>query len=121
MGVVEERKIMRKAAIESAAEAVGLIEKILGPVSAVVIGSYARGDFNQWSDVDLLVISPKFTQNPLSRFEQLIEVLNKYPSLEIIPLTPREFERQRKLKTPMAEEATLKGVVIRDEFSFFHR
>ncbi|GBC70934.1 hypothetical protein HRbin02_00707 [Candidatus Calditenuaceae archaeon HR02] len=119
MGVAEERKIMRKAAIESAVQAVGLIEKILGPVSAVVIGSYARGDFNQWSDVDLLVISPKFTKNPLNRFEQLIEVLKRYPSLEIIPLTPQDFQRQRKLKTPMAEEATRRGVVIRDELNIF--
>ncbi|MEM2042667.1 MAG: nucleotidyltransferase domain-containing protein [Nitrososphaerota archaeon] len=115
MGIFEERKRLRKAAIESAAEAVGMIERILGPVSAAVIGSYARGDFNEWSDVDLLVISPRFARNPLERFDQLIDVLREYPDLEIIPLTPQEFLRQKKLRTPMVIEAIRKGIIIKDQ------
>jgi Nucleotidyltransferase domain. len=35
-----------------------------------MIGSYARGDFNRWSDVDLVVISD-FKGNPLERLEKL--------------------------------------------------
>lgn len=119
MGVVEERKRMRKAAVEAAVEAVELVEKIVGPVSAALIGSYARGDFNQWSDVDLLVVSPRFAPNPLNRFDQVADVLKKFPSLEIIPLTLREFERQRRLKTPLAEETMWTGVVIKDALGIF--
>ncbi|MEM3080754.1 MAG: nucleotidyltransferase domain-containing protein [Nitrososphaerota archaeon] len=119
MGVAEERRLMKKAAVESAVEAVRCIEKILGQVSAAVIGSYARGDFNRWSDIDLLVVSPNFTPNPLNRLEQLANVLKKYPSLEIMPLTPQEFQRQRKLKTPMVEEVIQKGVIITDELNIF--
>jgi hypothetical protein len=119
MGIVEERRLMRKAAAEAAAEAVKLVEMIVGPVSAALIGSYARGDFNQWSDVDLLVVSPGFAPNPLDRFDQVAEVLKKFPSLEIIPLTLREFERQKRLKTPLAEETMRTGVVIKDELGIF--
>jgi len=119
MGIVEERRLMRKAATEAAAEAVKLVEMIVGSVSAALIGSYARGDFNQWSDVDLLVVSPGFAPNPLDRFEQVAEVLKKFPSLEIIPLTLREFERQKRLKTPLAEETMRTGVVIKDELGIF--
>ncbi|MDJ0271694.1 MAG: nucleotidyltransferase domain-containing protein [Aigarchaeota archaeon] len=119
MGIVEERRLMRKAATEAAAEAVKLVEMIVGSVSAALIGSYARGDFNQWSDVDLLVVSPGFAPNPLDRFEQVAEVLKKFPSLEIIPWTLREFERQKRLKTPLAEETMRTGVVIKDELGIF--
>ncbi|MEM4354189.1 MAG: nucleotidyltransferase domain-containing protein [Candidatus Caldarchaeum sp.] len=119
MGVAEERRLMKKAAVESAVEAVKWMEKILGRVSAAVIGSYARGDFNRWSDVDLLVVSPNFTSAPLNRFEQIADVLKKYPSLEIMPLTPQEFQRQRRLKTPLVEELIRKGVIIKDELNIF--
>lgn len=119
MGIVEERRLMRKAATEAAAEAVKLVEMIVGSVSAALIGSYARGDFNQWSDVDLLVVSPGFAPNPLDRFDQVAEVLKKFPNLEIIPLTLREFERQKRLKTPLAEETMRTGVVIKDELEIF--
>ncbi len=121
MGVVEEREMMRRMAVAAAAEAVRLVEKIVGPVSAAVVGSYARGDFNQWSDVDLLVVSPRFDPNPLNRFEQVVEVLKKFPSLEIIPLTLREFERQRRLKTPLAMEAIGRDVVLKDAFNILGR
>ncbi|MEM4407407.1 MAG: nucleotidyltransferase domain-containing protein [Candidatus Caldarchaeum sp.] len=119
VGVAEERRLMKKAAVESAVEAVKWMEKILGRVSAAVIGSYARGDFNRWSDVDLLVVSPNFTSAPLNRFEQIADVLKKYPSLEIMPLTPQEFQRQRRLKTPLVEELIRKGVIIKDELNIF--
>jgi Nucleotidyltransferase domain. len=36
--------------------------------SAFLVGSYARGDFNLWSDVDIVVIS-NFVGNPLVRLK----------------------------------------------------
>lgn len=39
-------------------------------VSAILIGSYARGDFNKWSDVDVLLIA-EFAGNPLERLWKL--------------------------------------------------
>ena len=29
---------------------------------AVIFGSYARGEADQWSDVDVLIVSPRFNQ-----------------------------------------------------------
>ncbi|MCS6785162.1 MAG: nucleotidyltransferase domain-containing protein [Candidatus Caldarchaeum sp.] len=68
---------LKEAAVESAFKAVRELEERLGPVSAAVVGSYARGDFNQWSDLDVLVVSPNFVGNPLERFEQFVEVSKK--------------------------------------------
>ncbi|MCS7129609.1 MAG: nucleotidyltransferase domain-containing protein [Candidatus Caldarchaeum sp.] len=119
MEVVEERRRMKRAALESAAKAVERMEQVLGPVSAAMVGSYARGDFNRWSDVDLVVVSPNFDQNPLKRFEQVLEAVKTSPSIEVIPMTPAEFQRQQKLRTPLAEEAAKTGVVIRDGLKLF--
>jgi uncharacterized protein len=30
------------------------------PLRAVLFGSFARGEANQWSDIDLVVIAPEF-------------------------------------------------------------
>lgn len=119
--VAEERRRMKAAALESARRFVELAEEVLGPVTAVVVGSYARGDFNAWSDVDLLVVSPNFDRNPLRRFDQLSEAVKAGPALEVIPLTPEEFGRQVRLGTPLAEEALTVGVVIRDGLGLLKR
>lgn len=65
-----------------------IVEK-LGKLTAILHGSHARGDFNIWSDIDLIILSEKFGG---------IRVLDRYelinptpPRLEPIPLTPSEF------------------------------
>jgi len=40
-------------------------------VTAVLVDSYARGDFNLWSDVDVLLISDSFPERPLERLKML--------------------------------------------------
>ncbi len=61
----------------------------LGRVTVILYGSYARGDYNLWSDIDLLVISEKFKN---------VRILDRYdlipqppPGVEPVPLTPGEF------------------------------
>ena len=36
------------------------LSRELGNVTFILFGSYARGDFNLWSDIDIIVISDKF-------------------------------------------------------------
>ena len=61
----------------------------LGKVAVILHGSYARGDFNLWSDVDLIIVSEAFRGvRPLDRYD----LLPKQPPLvEPILLTPSEF------------------------------
>lgn len=39
--------------------------------TVILIGSYARGDFNLWSDVDILLISESLSGNPIERLKAL--------------------------------------------------
>ncbi|MEM0139007.1 MAG: nucleotidyltransferase domain-containing protein [Ferroplasma sp.] len=36
------------------------LEDKLGKITLILFGSYARGDFNLWSDVDIIIISEYF-------------------------------------------------------------
>ena len=60
-------------------------------------GSWARGDQREWSDVDLMLISPRFRGvrfiDRLSALYDHWELLNPYA--ELLAYTPEEFERAR--------------------------
>ena len=66
-----------------------LVEK-LGPVTIILYGSYARGDFNQWSDVDLVVVSDKFSGIRVLDRYKLIEDLVE-PLIQPVLLAPEEL------------------------------
>lgn len=59
----------------------------------ILFGSYARGVEHDWSDVDLVVVSPSFGKK--NSFDELVDInviANKIsPMIEAHPATPREF------------------------------
>ncbi|WP_244403828.1 nucleotidyltransferase domain-containing protein [Pyrolobus fumarii] len=64
----------------------------IGRVSVLLHGSYARGDFNLWSDVDLIIVSEVFRGiRPLDRYKLVQDVLPD--KVEPIPMTPEELRR----------------------------
>lgn len=80
--------------------------------TVILIGSYARGDFNEWSDVDVVLIS-ELTGSPLDRLKKI-----SYPAeFEVIPLTLGEFLRMLRRKNPIAVEAIERGIILRDDFN----
>ncbi|MHB1708354.1 MAG: nucleotidyltransferase domain-containing protein [Thermoplasmataceae archaeon] len=107
MDVVEKRVIQREAIV---AEATAFASSLDFRVSAFLIGSYSRGDFNLWSDVDIVMISD-FTGNILERLKKL-----DFPSgYEIIPLTFNEFRHMLSKKNPICMELKSYGVALRDD------
>ena len=54
--IIERRRALRNRAIEVAREFAECASSKLGKIVAVLHGSYARGDFGEWSDVDVLVV-----------------------------------------------------------------
>ncbi|MEB3806768.1 MAG: nucleotidyltransferase domain-containing protein [Desulfurococcales archaeon] len=65
---------------------------------AYVFGSYVRGDWIETSDVDLVIVSPSFRG---TRFIDRLELVYRLewrarlkPWIEVIPLTPEEFEER---------------------------
>ncbi len=79
--------------------------------TVILIGSYSRGDFNFWSDIDVILIAE--TDKPPHK--RLYEI--DYPAgFEIIFLTPKEFKKLLTRKEPIAIEAITKGIIVRDDY-----
>ena len=76
-------------------------------VEAYLFGSYARGDWVDTSDVDLVIVSPHFSEmRMLERLDLIARLqlrLNLGRWVEALPYTPEEFE-----------EAKHRSVAIRD-------
>jgi len=106
MEIIREREEERRKVIK---EARAWAKSLQLKSTVILIGSYARGDFNLWSDVDILLIA-HFEGNVLQRLKNI----NHPPGYEILPLTPNEFYRLMKRRDPLALDALTYGVVLRD-------
>lgn len=107
--VLQRRHAERAALLERARRWVAVLRGSIRIERAVVFGSVARGDFNRWSDVDLLLVSDDFEGPPLRRLEQL-----GYRPGRIEPVcwTTAEWSEQRERANPIAEEAERAGVSV---------
>ena len=83
-----------------------------GAKRAILFGSYARGEADEYSDVDLVII--KETGLPFldrdTDFQGLFEATRK--ALQILVYTPDEFERMRAGGNPFILNVIKDGVVI---------
>ena len=111
MEVVKRRTLERKRVINELAEWASALSF---KATAVLVGSYARGDFNLWSDVDVVLVA-EFEGGPVERLKRLDVPVG----VQVIPLTPREFSRLLAKRNPLAVEAVERGVVLRDDFGLF--
>jgi hypothetical protein len=112
MEVIRERKRLREQAIRKASSwAKGLAFKC----SVILVGSYARGDFNLWSDVDILLVSKDFKKGPVDR----LKALDIPSGFQVIPITPKELKRLLAKKDQLAIEAFSSGIVLRDDLRLF--
>ena len=108
MEVIKQRERKRIEIIKAARK---WVRDLNFRVSAILIGSYARGDFNLWSDVDILLISDTFKGNPLDR----LKTLDPPAGFQIIPISMEEFKILLRRKDILAEEALRHGVILRDD------
>jgi uncharacterized protein len=76
-------------------------------------GSYARGDFEQWSDLDVLVVLDTFERSPLElkRTSQLVGDLSLEYLITISPVFLREQEWSMGDK-PLLRNVRAEGVAI---------
>lgn len=77
----------------------------------VAFGSVARGDSDQWSDLDLLIVAE--TSRPfLERFKDFAGLYNVWPRLDLLIYTPAEIARMIAEENPLVLRALAEGVVV---------
>lgn len=95
--------------LDSLVEYARLVESKIGPATLILYGSFARGDFNLWSDVDVIVVSDAFEGvRPLDRYDLLPAV----ERVEPVPVTLQEFRKM--LSKPSWRYALRDAVIIVD-------
>ncbi len=111
--IIEERQGKRRQALRIAYRFAKCVERRLGPVKVIIYGSYARGDFNVWSDIDVLVITREvLPENPVQRLDLIEECISEYPVVEPVIITVEELIRRK--NNPIIREALERGVVVYD-------
>ena len=78
-------------------QTIELLRKKVRIDQAFLFGSHAKGGADEWSDVDLAVISPDFARMSHRRvIDLLVEVaLAVDPSVEVLPYTPKDLREAR--------------------------
>ena len=86
--------------------------KAAGARRAIIFGSYARGEADAWSDLDLVIIADTSLPFP-ERFKSFRGVFEAYRrAMEILVYTPEEFAQMIEAENPFIEQVLKDGVPI---------
>jgi predicted nucleotidyltransferase len=80
-------------------------------VRAIVFGSYARGDADVVSDLDLLIIEPT-TLPFLDRGRQHLQLFRMGVGVDLLVYTPDEYERLKREGHPLIARVEREGVTV---------
>ena len=105
--VIARRRAERDGLLRRAGAFAAALDEGLEVSGVVVYGSVARGDFNLWSDIDVLVVADRLPDRLLDRFDRLPP---PPPGVQAIAWTPREWAHRRARRDPIAVEAVERGV-----------
>ncbi len=85
-------------------------------LAAAVVGSVARGDFNVWSDVDVVVVCEALPQRIPDRGAVLSA--DAPGGVQVVGFTRAEFAAALAKRNPLARSVLEEGVILRGEAFF---
>lgn len=90
-----------------------VIKKEFNPCKVILFGSRATGRYKKDSDYDFLLISPKFKRVKWEdRMTKVYSLKRNIPAaMDIICLTPTEFESKKK-ELGVVKEAVMEGLEV---------
>ncbi|MEM2440652.1 MAG: nucleotidyltransferase domain-containing protein [Candidatus Bathyarchaeia archaeon] len=83
----------------------------LNPQLVILFGSFASGDINEGSDVDILVVAD-FKENFLDRIGTLMKLNTFGLPVEPLGYTPEEFEKMKRRRNPFILEVLEEGKIL---------
>lgn len=105
--VIERRQAERRELIDRVAQWSRQLDPGLGVMAVVVFGSVARGDFNVWSDIDVLVVAEHLPERSLDRWDVLAPLP---PLVQPVVWTPGEYAAEHRRANPIVAESVELGV-----------
>jgi uncharacterized protein len=74
---------------------------------AILFGSYAKGSQQEWSDIDIALVSNVFVGNRIDDKDKIRKItLSISSELEVIPFSPGDFNEQ----DPLVKEIIKTGI-----------
>lgn len=75
--------------------------------NAYLFGSYAKGNYNEWSDIDIALISDTFEGIRIKDRDKIRKItLSVSSNFEVLPFNPKDFS----LENPLAKEIIETGI-----------
>ena len=87
------------------------VARKLNPQAIILFGSFASGDINEGSDIDLMV-SADFKASFLDRIKLLLDLNRLGLPIEPVGYTVEEFRKMKQEGNPFIEEVVAKGKVL---------
>lgn len=76
---------------------------------AFLFGSYAKGNFTKWSDIDIALVSDIFAGDRIDDKDKIRSItLSISSEIEVMPFAPKDFN----LQNPFVKEIVKTGVRI---------
>lgn len=113
-----DRRRRQRHLIGVAREYVRRLAAELPVIAAAVVGSVARGDFNVWSDIDVVVVAEHLPQRAPDRGLLLAQYAS--PGVQAVGYLPAEFDAALARGNPLVLEAVEGGIILRGT-EFFRR
>ena len=77
--------------------------------AAYLYGSHVRGTANEWSDIDVAIVSPDFTEDKFTALVSLLRLAAQVDSrIEPVPFAPIDFDSDN----PLVHEIQRTGIVL---------
>ena len=108
--VVAERRAEQRRLIGLARAYVERLSTRLSVLAAAVVGSVARGDFNVWSDIDVVVVCDDLPHRVLDRMAMLMPEDTR--GVQPVGFTRDEFREAWGKGNPLATSVTEDGVIL---------
>jgi len=76
---------------------------------AILFGSYANGSFQEWSDIDIALVSDIFKGNRIEDKDKIRKItLSVGSDIEVLPFSPKDFNP----KNPLVKEILNTGIKL---------
>jgi len=115
---LKKEKVLRRLEIERIEEVskkiddyVSEVVRKLNPDLVILFGSFATGDINEGSDIDILVVA-NFKEDFLDRIRTLMDMNTFKIPIEPVGYTPEEFQEMKRKKNTFVLEVVEKGKVL---------
>lgn len=89
-----------------------IIVERFNPISIILFGSRARGDADNHSDIDLLVVMPEGTNEKETRIAIRAALCNSPIAKDVLVDTPSRLDRYAKLPGTVQRAALKEGVML---------